>query len=275
MKYPNSVCVIISTYNSPEWLKKTLFAYSCQTRLPDEIIIADDGSTEETKTVVDTFKEMAPFPVKYVWHEDDGFRKCVILNKAINKIESEYVIFVDQDCVPREDFVETHCSFAQQGRFLSGGVVMLDMELSGLVSEENIKSKEIFDINFLKKQGHKANFKSSKLTRCKSFASFMNFITPANASWNGGNASGWVSDILAVNGYNNKMVYGGEDREMGERLENMGLKGKQIRYSAICVHLDHNRPYKNEELIKKNIEIRKNTRKNRIVRTPDGVAEVL
>lgn len=271
---PKTVSVIISAYNNHEWLRKTLLGYLCQTRQPNEIIIADDGSKSETKEVIEAFANIAPFKVKHVWHEDDGFRKCIILNKATKVVESEYVIFTDQDCVPREDFVAVHCDNAEKGYFLSGGLVRFDMELSSSLSDSEIRSRAAFDLKYLKVRGYKRSFKSLKLTRNSVVARFMNFITPTIASWNGCNSSTWLEYILAVNGHNNDMVYGGEDREFGERMVNMGLKGKQVRYSAIALHLDHGRPYKNEELIKVNLRIRKNTKKNRVIKTPNGLLEV-
>jgi transketolase C-terminal domain/subunit len=77
--------------------------------------------------------------------------------------------------------------------------------------------------------------------------------------------------VLKVNGFNEDMQYGGQDREFGERMFNMGIKSKQIVYSAICLHLDHKRPYKTKESIAKNVAIRKNTRKSGIVKTPNGI----
>jgi hypothetical protein len=102
-------------------------------------------------------------------------------------------------------------------------------------------------------------------------AKILNFVTTTNASWNGHNSSGWKRDLLAVNGFNQDMQYGGQDRELGERLFNKGLKSKQIRYSAICVHLDHKRGYVNEDTWKKNLSIRENTRNNKVIKTPIGI----
>lgn len=99
----------------------------------------------------------------------------------------------------------------------------------------------------------------------------MNWITPARATWNSMNSSGWRSDILAAKGFDERMQYGGEDRELGERLVNAGLSGIQIRYSAIVLHLDHQRPYKNAKAIKKNRSIRKQTRKNHLTKTAHGL----
>lgn len=77
---------------------------------------------------------------------------------------------------------------------------------------------------------------------------------------NGHNASGWKEDIVAVNGLDERMQYGGQDRELGERLENYGIRGKQIRYSAIVVHLDHARGYVNKESWEKPCHSQKYTR---------------
>jgi hypothetical protein len=103
----------------------------------------------------------------------------------------------------------------------------------------------------------------------------MNAITPTRATWNGCNSSGWKSDMLTVNGFNELMQYGGQDREFGERLFNLGLKSKQIRYSAILLHLDHSRPYKTAESVAKNIAIRKKTRSDKIIETPLGIKQYL
>ena len=96
-------------------------------------------------------------------------------------------------------------------------------------------------------------------------------LTTTKATWNGHNSSGWKKDILAVNGFNEGMQSGGQARELGERLMNYGIKGKQIRYSAICIHLDHKRGYATIESISKNKKIRFETRSKRKVWTKSGV----
>lgn len=103
---PFSVGVIISTYNNPVWLEKTLWSYEVQERKADEIIIADDGSTEATRMLIDSFKQS--LPIIHVWHEDNGFRKTKILNEAIRISTADYLLFTDQDCVARPDFVAKH-----------------------------------------------------------------------------------------------------------------------------------------------------------------------
>ena len=268
-----SIGVVISSYNNPAWLEKVLWGLISQSVQPDEIVIADDGSGAETRHLINTFKER--LPIKHVWHPDDGFQKCRILNSAVLETQSDYLIFIDQDCIPRSDFVETHLSYAAKGYFLSGGVLLLPEELSQEITEEDIRSQNAFSLKWLINKGLPVTFKCTKLFRNKTFSLFMNSITPAKATWNGGNASVWKSDILAVNGFNELMQYGGEDREFGERLVNFGLKSKQIRYSAILLHLDHGRPYRNAEAISKNVAIRKKTRQEKIIESPMGLKQYL
>ena len=266
-----TTAIIISTYNNPRWLEKVLWGYQFQSVRANEIVIADDGSGKETANLIDKFK--AFMPIKHIWHEDTGFQKSRILNKAIVATESEYLIFTDQDCIPRFDFVETHIKHAQNAYFLSGGYLKLPMEISNLITKEDIQQQSCFDLNWLKSKKMKCTFKCSKLIKNKALMSFMNFITPTKATWNGCNASGWRKDIINANGFNESMQYGGQDREFGERLFNAGIKSKQIRYSAIALHLDHKRPYKTKESIEKNIKIRKETRATVITETPFGIKQ--
>jgi hypothetical protein len=102
-------------------------------------------------------------------------------------------------------------------------------------------------------------------------SSLLNCITPTTASWNGHNASGWKKDFLTVNGFDERMQYGGEDREFGERLINLGIQTKQIRYSTVCVHLDHARGYVKPEMIEKNLQIRRETKELKSAWTDFGI----
>jgi glycosyltransferase involved in cell wall biosynthesis len=266
------VSVIITTYNAVEWLQKVLVGFSVQTECDFEIVIADDGSTSETKELLSLFSSKFKYPIVHVWQEDDGFQKSKILNKAILKSNSEYLLFTDGDCIPRKDFVAMHLKYQEKGYFLSGGYFKLPLSISKLISEKDVVGENCFDLSWLKSNGFKANFKSSKLTKSAVFANFMNWITPTKRSWNGHNSSGWKSDIIAVNGFNHDMQYGGLDRELGERLFNNGLLSKQIRYSAICVHLDHARGYSTPEIWQKNKGLREYNRKNKVVKIEKGIS---
>lgn len=233
------VSVIITTYNAEEWLRKVLVGFSVQTEKDFEIIIADDGSSEKTKQIIQSFSGFFSNKIQHVWHPDNGFQKCKIVNQAILKSNSDYLLFTDGDCIPREDFVATHLKYQEDGYLLSGGYFKLPMSISELISDANIVNQECFSIHWLRSMGIKTSIKLTKLVQNSYFTSFMNWITPTKKTFNGHNTSCFKKDILAVNGFNEKMQYGGLDRELGERLFNYGILAKQIRYATICVHLDH------------------------------------
>jgi glycosyltransferase involved in cell wall biosynthesis len=265
------VSVIISTYNSPAWLEKVLWGYECQTYKNFEVVIADDGSGEPTRDLIERMKKESPLEIIHVWHEDRGFQKSQILNKAIEASTTAYLIFSDGDCIPRKDFVEVHINHLEKGYFLSGGYFMLPMITSKIISKENIVNEDAFDVKWLRANGLPSTYKTLKLSSTGWKQKLLNTITPTKATWNGHNSSGWKKDIVAVNGFDELMQYGGQDRELGERLMNLGVKGKQIRYSAVCIHLDHKRGYKTKESIQFNIGIRKETRRQKKIWTASGI----
>lgn len=265
--------VIISTYNSPAWLEKVLYGYNNQTYRDFEVIIADDGSGMDTKELIYRIKKEVFFPIVHVWHEDEGFRKCIILNKAIKASSTPYLIMTDGDCIPHKNFVENHVKYREEGYFLSGGYFMLPMNISKKINKDDIYSGNAFDLQWLKKNGLATSFKNNKLKNGFLRPRILNKITPTTPSWNGHNASGWREDILVVNGFDERMQYGGEDRELGERLINKGVRPKQIRYSAIVLHLDHERGYVREEMIVRNREIRKITEAEKRAWTDFGIVK--
>jgi glycosyltransferase involved in cell wall biosynthesis len=265
--------IVISTYNSPLWLEKVLYGYNNQTYRMFEVIIADDGSTSDTAEMLERLQKEVFFSIVHVWHEDAGFQKTKILNKAIGKCSAPYIIMSDGDCIPRKDFVEQHVKYRQEGYFLSGGYFMLPMKISEGIQKEDIYTENCFKLGWLKKQGLKSTIKNWKITSGSFFAGILNRFTPTTASWNGHNSSAWKSDIEAVNGFDERMQYGGEDRELGERLRNFGLNVKQIRYSAIVVHLDHPRGYVEEDMIAKNRAIRDETSASKSVWTEYGIVK--
>ena len=264
--------VIISTYNSPDWLEKVLWGYAAQTYRDFELVVADDGSQEETRGRIETLTRETSLPIRHVWHPDDGFQKSAILNKAIVAARHDYLVFSDGDCIPRNDFLGVHATRAEKGRFLSGGYCKLDLDASRSIERKQIDNGEAFEPDWLAKHGLAARV-FSKHSAAGWWAPLYNFLTPTNPSWNGHNASGWKDDLLRVNGFDERMQYGGQDRELGERLQNSGIRGKQIRYLAICLHLDHGRGYATEESIKRNRRIRDSTQRERRTWTDCGIEQ--
>lgn len=263
--------VIITTYNSEEWLQKVLIGYSVQTETDFEIVIADDGSTLKTKQLIDSFQPKFKHPIVHVWQQDIGFRKSEILNKAILKSNAAYILFTDGDCIPRNDFVQTHLTYQEKGYFLSGGYFKLPLHLSEAITKIDIENQSSFAYPWLLKKGLKLNFKLTKLIKNKFLAGFLNWVTPTKSTFNGHNSSVYKADLLAVNGFNETMHYGGLDREIGERLFNLGILSKQIRYHAICLHLDHERKYADKSKILNNLAIRNFNKKNNITWISNGI----
>ena len=271
----STISVIITTYNSETWLEKVLWGYAVQSFTDFELIIADDGSSSKTKELLETFTSEFKHPIVHVWQEDNGFQKTKILNKAIVKATSSYILFSDGDCIPRYDFISTHLKYKKKGYFLSGGYFKLNDVVSNSIDISNIKNQSCFQIKWLLDNGLKFNFKLSKLTQNSIFAQFMNWITPTKKTFNGHNTSCFKDDLIAVNGFNEEMKYGGLDREIGERLFNNKIKSKQIRYTAICLHLNHDRSYATKDNWLNNNYIRKFNKQNNVTTIKNGLSKYL
>ena len=266
--------VIVSTYNQPAWLEKVLLGYSRQDFRGFELIIADDGSGEETRGLIAGFAEESDFSIRHIWHEDHGYRRSIILNAAILASRGEYLVFSDGDCIPRRDFVDVHRALRKPGYFLSGGSVYLSMEVSRAIEREDVLSGRFADPRWLKAQGQKLGRHRLRLMPSGLRATWLDRLTTTSPTWNLNNASTWRGPLFAVNGMEMEMQYGGADRALGSRLENLGMKRRRARFRAVLLHLDHSRPYKTKESIERNKEIRRRIESNREVRAGEGLLEL-
>lgn len=269
------VSVILSTYNQPEWLRKTLWGYARQSYRNFEVLVADDGSGPETRDVLDQARDRFPdLELRHVWHEDRGYRKCVILNRGIVAAAGEYLIFSDADCIPRADFVETHARLAEPGRFLSGGAVRLPRDVSHAITEEDVAAGRVFDPGWLSGRGFDPGRHRLRLLEGTALPTLLDALSPTGATWNGNNASTWRAAVVRANGFEHDLGYGGQDREFGERIANLGLTGKLVRHRAVAVHLEHGRPYRTDEAIRGNREMRENVRRTGRVRAVHGIEQL-
>ncbi len=268
------ISVIMTTYNSPVWLEKVLWGYSVQQYKDFEIVIGDDGSRDDTRETIDKLRGETGLTIKHVWQEDNGFRKCRILNKAILLAESPYLVFTDGDCIPRADFLAVHAAEAKPGHYLSGGYHKLPMSTSEVIGKDDILSGRCFDLKWLKAHGLKSSYKNSKLTATPRQARVLNAITPTRCNFKGSNGSAWLDDVIRINGFDERMPWGGLDREFGARLINAGIKPKHVRYNAIVIHLDHKRGYKDPKLVKENKNLRIYSETHKITKTEHGIAQL-
>jgi glycosyltransferase involved in cell wall biosynthesis len=265
------VSVILSTYNQPDWLEKVLWGYHAQTHRDFEIVIADDGSREETRRRIDELRSATGLAIRHIWHEDRGFRKCTILNRAIEGAKGDFLIISDGDCVPRWDFVAQHVAHARPARFLSGGTVRLPLALSHAIMPNDIRSGRFLKPSWLFAHRLGWNKKLLMILSGPRVGAALDRLTTTRATFNGGNASAWKADIVRVNGFDERMEWGGEDRELGERLVNAGTLGTQMRYRAICLHLEHGRGYVREDAVRRNQEIREETLRTKRTWTDFGI----
>jgi len=266
--------VIITTYNSPKWLEKVLWGYSAQSHQDFEIIIGDDGSTDQTRELIDQMRETTCMTIKHIWQQDKDFRKCRILNKSILAVESNYVVFTDGDCIPRSDFLTVHAREARPDNYLSGGYHKLPMSTSESITKDDILSGRCFELKWLKAHGLKSSLKNTKLTATTFSAQILNRLTPTACNFKGSNGSVWLKDIIAINGFDERMPWGGLDREFGVRLINSGVKPKHVRYNAIVLHLDHKRGYKDPDIMRNNKQLRLQNQRDRVVRTKFGIVQL-
>lgn len=260
-----SCTLLISTYNWPEALNLVLKSVKHQLVLPDEIIVADDGSKKETVNIINKFKSKISVPLKHVWHEDIGFRKSIILNKAIAKAKGDYIIQTDGDCILHKAFVRDHLAFAQENIYLYGSRVNI----------KKLHLKKIFD----RQQIHFNLFSKGikKRTRALSIPIFSALYKPSDEfskKYRGCNTSFFKTDFIAVNGYNEEFEgWGREDSELALRLHNYGLNGRRLRYRGIVYHIFHNEASKGR--LEKNNEIEQKTINDKVVWCENGIDKYL
>jgi glycosyltransferase involved in cell wall biosynthesis len=263
--------VVFTTYNRPHDLTRVLAGYARQTFGRFEIVIADDGSGEETRRCIERARQEWKLDIRHVWHEDVGFRKCKILNRAIAETQADYLIFTDGDCIPHPDFVAGHVALARNGHFVSGGCIRLGAQATATIGPDDVLHGRVFNPGWLIEQGESnLNLRKLKLS-APAWHHVMNRLTTTRPTWNGHNSSTWREEVLAVNGFDERLGYGGLDREFGERLERCGMRGIQARYSLICLHLEHPRPYRERETMNANLQIRRNNARQRVRRTAHGL----
>jgi glycosyltransferase involved in cell wall biosynthesis len=234
-----SVSVVISTYNNPTGLRMCLLGMMSQTVLPDQIIIADDGSNQAGYG----FLSEAPFsslPIEKVWHPDRGWQKNLILNIAIRHCHGDYLIFCDGDTIPRSDFIESHLRHSRRKTFLSASALDVPQHVYKNFTDAHITDNLIFEPSFLDREWPESNKHLLRLQPGR-LEKTLNLITWRYCVLRGANFSLWRDDIESVNGFDESYGYGSEDRELGVRLRNIGVSSRWLKFSLIQLHLSHSK----------------------------------
>lgn len=227
--------LIITTYNQKERLALVLDSVKELSYLPDEVLIADDGSKEDTKELIKSYQKDFPVPLKHIWHEDKGFRLSEIRNLAIKNAKGEYIIIIDGDMILEKNFIKDHLYFAKEKTFLQGSRVLLDEK----------SSKDI-----LSKKDYKKAFSLSSMKRLKFLAKLLYKNSKIDEEIfdkkelvkgvRGCNMSFFKKDCEDINGFNEDFIgWGREDSEFVARfLFNKG-ELRRLKFSAIAYHIYH------------------------------------
>jgi len=249
--------LVISYYNRTDYLVLVLAALEKQSFRDFEVIIADDGSSEENVKKIEEISKNFTYKLTHLWHEDSGFRKNRILNKAITSSGSDYLIFIDGDCIPHPEFINEHYTNKAEKICLTGRRVNLSQKITDNISAEKIKNgypeKLIFRI-FIDsifgetKDAEKGIYTGNALLR-KLFNKKMRGILGCNFSIH-------KKDILEINGFDERYTAPsiGEDSDIQFRLELNGIKIKSLNNIAVQYHLYHklqSRPIQNIDLFEK------------------------
>ena len=223
--------LIITTYNRPEALELVLLSVERQTVLPEEVIIADDGSDDKTQAVINNFQSNKILNIQHSWQEDKGFRAAKSRNKALSISTQEYIVLIDGDMVLHTHFIEDHLKHAQKGFVIQGKRSLLTKERTDLAINNQTTYFYFLD-NGLKNQ--KNSLYSNQLSRIFSAKkTHLKGIKTCNMSF-------FKSDCISVNGFNENFEgWGREDSEFVVRLFNYGVFRKTLRFKAIQYHLFH------------------------------------
>ncbi|MFQ5863566.1 MAG: glycosyltransferase, partial [Candidatus Brocadiales bacterium] len=194
-----------------------LLGYMRQTYRDFEVVVADDGSADDTSSVIARCKDIAPFPIRYVWQEDKGFRLAKIRNEGIKASRYDYIIFSHGDCIPKADFIRTHVSNSGDSYILGGSHIRLPKDYSDALTPEAV-SKGLFEEYLTPRIMAELRWKHRKnifymLVRKKRRPKFtgMNFSMPKRA-------------LYEINGFDeNYEGWGQEDSDLRERLKRLGL----------------------------------------------------
>ena len=233
------ISLIITTYNRSDALQVVLEALLQQTDLAFEMIIADDGSTQETTDLIASIQQKSPVNIQHVWHQDYGFRAATIRNSAISASKGDYIIFLDGDCIPRPDFIARHRKLAEVGYYVGGNRILFSKQFT-----EDFLAHPVSVGSFYWWQYSKLHWQG-KINRWLTLfylpIGYLRYLQPQR--WRGiktSNLAVWKKDLLRINGFDTSYQgWGYEDSDLVIRLIRAGLKHKSGRFATTVMHLWH------------------------------------
>jgi len=232
---PRDVSVVLLTYNWPQALSRVLDSIAWQRRLPEEVIVADDGSSESTSALLRARAAHFPCALRHVWQEDLGFRAARCRNRGIAVARSAYIVLIDGDMVLHPDFIADHLALARRGALMQGGRIKWTQAESERVMAGKAPVFSPFaqaDYRAFDAMPRHYAFRSPWLARRKARRPGGRVMSC--------NMGLWREDLLACNGFDERMEgYGAEDRELVARLGNAGIAKHPLKWAALAGHLEH------------------------------------
>ena len=218
--------VIVTTYNWPKALHAVLQSLVSQSRLPDEVIIADDGSGPETRELIESFE--APFPIVHAWHADDGFQAGAARNNALAKVSGDWIVMLDGDCVCPPRFLERHLRLASPGYLVAGNRRLLTQSQTELYLESGQSAKEFIDQAGAGKNRY-VPLGLLRDLRPKQWS----LVRTCNLGIS-------TNDALHLQGFDEAYRgWGKEDSDFAVRAVNAGLKIRMGQLACTVLHLYH------------------------------------
>ncbi|HEY0457118.1 MAG TPA: glycosyltransferase family 2 protein [Verrucomicrobiae bacterium] len=231
MKRAPHIALIINTSNQADYLARVLGAVARQTVKPAEVILADDGSEEETRTLFAAWSKHQNFRAAHVWQKKEGFRRARILNKAVSEARAEYLVFLDGDTLPHPEFISDHSRLAKPGSFVQGHRALIEQRAAEWFG------KGPFEVD--RRRGLFAR-QITGWKHCFRWPMPLDRQRVDLHGVRGCNLGIWRDDLQRVNGYNEAFEgWGREDSELAARLLNSGVRRRDVRGWALCYHLWH------------------------------------
>lgn len=254
--------VVVSAHANARALHYTLLGLALQTHRPRTVWVAEDGQDPAVAAVVQAHAARSCLRLRHLNQRHQGFRKWRLVNRAIALSRATWMVFTDADCVPRRDLLAQYRQLAAPGRFVAAGSHLeLPREFhEHQLTDQMLVQQEVFDAAFLRRAG--VALPALRLLPAGFGARVLDALTPRSA-WVGNNSGAWREDLLRVAGFDETMGYGGGDRNLGIRLEHAGVRGLRARHSLVCLHLAHERPWRDPALVTRNKQWNRELEKRR------------
>jgi glycosyltransferase involved in cell wall biosynthesis len=237
------ISVVVTTYNRPDALSAVLHALRDQTDTDFEVIVADDGSKDETRVAIAAARALpGPTGMKrllHAWQPDDGFRASAARNLGVFACSGKYLVFLDGDCVPRPNFVARHRLLAEQGYMVSGSRVLLSASFTrDALAQSNPLHRQALPFWLRQRlQGHTNKFLPLLIFPDTPLRHYRTVKWDRIKSCN---LAIWRADYVAVDGFDESFVgWGHEDADIVLRLARHGVKRKGGAFSTEVFHLWH------------------------------------